>query len=617
MAEGMEEVETAAETAAEVTNMALTGSLGGGLVNQGQNGFGATPAAQTLGAPAPAQAGRQMPAATGSPIPGTSASQILPQYMAQLNQPAPSYATQTGPGMGGPGGFQGSYDTGSAVNTNQVGATPMPVSSVGQASPYFQQAADSYYNQAKSRLDPQWQAQQQGLESQLSAQGLTQGSQAWNSEMDRLTRGRNDAYGSAINQSILTGGQEASRMQGMDINSGNFANQAAQANFQNQLTSQQAYNQAQQQQYGQNQQAGQFHNQALAQQQQAAQGWGNLAQQRYATQQNTMGQMAGVEANRYGTEQAYRTGLGNQQAQLGSAQIGAGATVGAATLNAQASQANAALQAKTTMAGYANQMGIAQGGWQNAAQLQAAQNANQMGMAQGGWQTSKDINAAQNANQMGIAGLQSQTAQRGQDVGLAGQMYGSNMGYAGQQLGANTQLGVAGMNNATQLGVAGLGAQTAQRGQDVGLLGQLAGYQNESQIASGNNATQRYGYDASLASNMYNTNANYALGQGQLSLAQDSQNFNQLNTMYNMPLQTQNALTNGQLPSNPAYSGYTNMGSPGNVGNQGGAAAAASNTANAGAAQGWSNVAGSLGGLLTPQTPTNQVPANYLYNVGV
>lgn len=66
-----------------------------------------------------------------------------------------------------------------------------------------QQAADTLYKQSTSRLDPQWQLDQQRLENQLTQKGIAQGSDAWKNAMESFQRSRNDAYDQARNDSIL------------------------------------------------------------------------------------------------------------------------------------------------------------------------------------------------------------------------------------------------------------------------------------------------------------------------------------------------------------------------------------------------------------------------------
>lgn len=66
----------------------------------------------------------------------------------------------------------------------------------------FQTAA---YDQAKSRLDPQFQQGQEQLDTQLANQGLAPGSAAYKTAEDQFSRNRNDAYSSAFNQSFNNG----------------------------------------------------------------------------------------------------------------------------------------------------------------------------------------------------------------------------------------------------------------------------------------------------------------------------------------------------------------------------------------------------------------------------
>lgn len=63
--------------------------------------------------------------------------------------------------------------------------------------------SDAIYNRATSRLDPRFQQAGSDLESRLAAQGITQGSQAYNREIDNLSRDRNDAYSIALNDAEI------------------------------------------------------------------------------------------------------------------------------------------------------------------------------------------------------------------------------------------------------------------------------------------------------------------------------------------------------------------------------------------------------------------------------
>lgn len=78
-------------------------------------------------------------------------------------------------------------------------------------------ASDAVYNQETSRLDPQWQQQQQQFQSQMAAQGLAPGTEAYDNAFSNFSRAKNDAYSSAQNQSITMGGNAAQQQQQMDL----------------------------------------------------------------------------------------------------------------------------------------------------------------------------------------------------------------------------------------------------------------------------------------------------------------------------------------------------------------------------------------------------------------
>jgi len=68
-----------------------------------------------------------------------------------------------------------------------------------------QQAADTAYQSATRYLDPQFQRQQAGLESQLANQGITRGSEAWNNAMNQFGENKNQAYEQARSQAYTQG----------------------------------------------------------------------------------------------------------------------------------------------------------------------------------------------------------------------------------------------------------------------------------------------------------------------------------------------------------------------------------------------------------------------------
>ena len=61
---------------------------------------------------------------------------------------------------------------------------------------------DALYSRATARLDPRFSQAQDQLNSSLAAQGITQGSEAYNRELQNFNNAKNDAYSSAMNDAI-------------------------------------------------------------------------------------------------------------------------------------------------------------------------------------------------------------------------------------------------------------------------------------------------------------------------------------------------------------------------------------------------------------------------------
>src|SRR3990167_5881290 len=201
-----------------------------------------------------------------------------------------------------------------------------------------------------SRFNEDIARREQSTISRLNAQGLQQGTEAYGTEMDLLNRSRNDAR----TQAILAGGQEQSRLFGLEQAQGQFANTAQGQQFGQNLAGGQFANQALNNMWGQNLGAGQFANQAQGQkfgqnaaQMQAAnaaqaQQYGQLLSNMQATNQaqsQQFGQnLAGTElANQAAAQQ---TGQNQAQAAFGNTalQQGFGNSLDAAALANQARQ---------------------------------------------------------------------------------------------------------------------------------------------------------------------------------------------------------------------------------------------------------------------------------------
>jgi hypothetical protein len=183
----------------------------------------------------------------------------------QVNLPGQNFLTRYESG----GGILDKYDRGGRItttfdNANNLLNTYDPGFDIQQSvgDDDFEAARHRVEQALFSRLDPQIERDREAMFTRLANQGITQGSEAWRNSIDDFQRGVNDLR----MQAILAGGQEQSRLFGMDVTQGQFANQAqAQQYAQNQALAD-FYNRAQAQLYAQNLGLGQFENQAQAQQ---------------------------------------------------------------------------------------------------------------------------------------------------------------------------------------------------------------------------------------------------------------------------------------------------------------------------------------------------------------
>jgi hypothetical protein len=154
------------------------------------------------------------------------------------------------PALSGGPGLLGNIQTG--LNYSNLPQVP---TDFNQAT---QQAQNAVYNQATSRLDPQWQQQQEQLDSSLANQGITQGSQAYQTAQDNFQRAKTDAYNQANYSAIGAGNALEGQLYGQAL--AGRQEGANEANTQGSFT-----NTAQQQQYDQALQNAAFGNQARSQ----------------------------------------------------------------------------------------------------------------------------------------------------------------------------------------------------------------------------------------------------------------------------------------------------------------------------------------------------------------
>lgn len=185
----------------------------------------------------------------------------------------------------------------------------------------FQQSArdtaNAVYQQAASRLDPQWTNTQNQQDAKLANQGVLFGTGAYGKAQTQLDQARNDAYNQANYSSILAGNDEQQRLfqdslaqrqqlAGEVTTAGNFANSAQAQKYAQALSSGNFANAGQQQNYEQALGSGAFAN--AAQQQAYGQSQGNASfanaaqQQRYA--QDLSGAQFGNQARAQGLTEA-------------------------------------------------------------------------------------------------------------------------------------------------------------------------------------------------------------------------------------------------------------------------------------------------------------------------
>lgn len=98
---------------------------------------------------------------------------------------------------------------------------------IGPSQGYVQNAGDAIYNQWSNRQEPLMGRQSEQLDLKLRNQGLRPGDQAYDDAINDLRNQQSDSRLMANYQATIGAGAEGSRLQGMDLNAGNFANQAS------------------------------------------------------------------------------------------------------------------------------------------------------------------------------------------------------------------------------------------------------------------------------------------------------------------------------------------------------------------------------------------------------
>lgn len=164
----------------------------------------------------------------------------IPMYRQDINltpEGQDLYNRQVGLSKGMMDLGQGSLDQvrSGLMNPINTGALPGQVGSLNRGNFDRGRIEDALYGRARSRLDLQWQQNEQRQAATLANQGIPLGSEAYNEATGNLNRARNDAYANALNDAIAAGGAEQSRAFGIEQGAGAFQNQARAQALQEQL----------------------------------------------------------------------------------------------------------------------------------------------------------------------------------------------------------------------------------------------------------------------------------------------------------------------------------------------------------------------------------------------
>lgn len=121
-----------------------------------------------------------------------------------------------------------------------LGSTPQAMS-FGGGDRYSQEAEDALLGRFESRNAKQFEQASAAKRTQLYNMGLKEGDEAFDRAMEEEGNRQTDARQQAMYGATIGAGQEAARMQGMDISAGQaqYGQQMSSANYQNQLRQQQ------------------------------------------------------------------------------------------------------------------------------------------------------------------------------------------------------------------------------------------------------------------------------------------------------------------------------------------------------------------------------------------
>ncbi len=218
-----------------------------------------------------------------------------------------------------------------AVPTDRQDINANGLQNYGQVDPTTeasrQKITDALYNRQTAMLDPQTKQQTSDLTARLAAQGITEGSEAYNRAVDNQARQQAQAYQGARDSAILAGGAEDSRIGQQNLNVAGFQN-ATRGQQLGERTDIAGFNNANRDTtFNQGLAAGGFNNQikdAQFNMDQVAAGFNNTARQNQVAEALMLRQLPMNEANALRT--GNQVGGMNFQAYGGGGQIAAAPT---------------------------------------------------------------------------------------------------------------------------------------------------------------------------------------------------------------------------------------------------------------------------------------------------
>jgi hypothetical protein len=125
--------------------------------------------------------------------------------------------------------------------TNPLTSAGLPgissrVSPTSMGDPAIQQAMQQSYGSQMALLQPQFNQQSTGLNDQLAAEGITQGSDNWNTAQQNLAREQGTTEAAASGQAVQQGIGLQNQMFGQDLSNAQFGNTANQQQLQQEMT---------------------------------------------------------------------------------------------------------------------------------------------------------------------------------------------------------------------------------------------------------------------------------------------------------------------------------------------------------------------------------------------